>query len=257
MGRHCHKRRGSVATNIKQKSNGSSNKGVISLSTISASTLLINPNIRNTKEKEAWEFSMENLSQIETNEVLSIQEGPQEILIRELIETPLANFKHTYCYFKARIDQVTNIAKPWYNACKKCRKKVTPTDHGIECAKCKNSNAEYQPRYLMRLIVTDGTKRLMVTLFEAAETITGYLISEFLNNKDEEIDQQGKEEKLRNTYGKTFRFILNVDRLNEKERTSGKIIAEEVQADEVNANNSHEKSLEFPLNKKIKIEKED
>ena len=65
-----------------------------------------------------------------------------------------------------------------------------------------------------------------------------------------------KQEELKKTYGKTFKFIINVDRINDKERMAGKVIAEQEQIDEVIPKRTiRDLSVDdFQLLKKIKME---
>ena len=58
-----------------------------------------------------------------------------------------------YCSFKATIIHIQNIEQPWYNACKKCNKKVFMRDEIGECAKCCNATIIQGMCYLNHLII--------------------------------------------------------------------------------------------------------
>ena len=50
-----------------------------------------------------------------------------------------------YCSFKATIIHIQNMEQPWYNACKKCNKKIFMRDEIGECAKYCNATADHYP----------------------------------------------------------------------------------------------------------------
>ena len=51
-----------------------------------------------------------------------------------------------HCSFKATILHIHNMDEPWYNACRKCNKKVLLKDEGVECTKCCNTTTDHCPR---------------------------------------------------------------------------------------------------------------
>ncbi|KAG5520325.1 hypothetical protein RHGRI_033033 [Rhododendron griersonianum] len=205
--------------------------GVLSMSTISITTLQVDPSIPETDAgKKRFNHNLQKMPG--TTSSGKNKETAERVKISDVMERSLLEFQNTYCSFKATIIRIDNMEQPWYNACKVCNKKVIPGEQGMECTKCADKNSEHHPRYLMKITVGDGERQLYITLFEAAEKITGCSVVDFIKSKEEENNQGKLIEQLRHASGKAYIFWAKLDKTNDKDRTLGKLIADEVQNDE-------------------------
>ncbi|XP_020243393.1 replication protein A 70 kDa DNA-binding subunit B-like [Asparagus officinalis] len=135
-----------------------------------------------------------------------------------------------YCTFKAKITTILNRLEPWFYACKGCDKKVDK-DVSKECLndKCRRIIDDPVPRYLVKILVENGTDNARVTLFDAAETLIGCKAETFITEKKEKNNQSPYFQKIVLNIGKTFKFLVKLDEKTKDERDEGNIIAQEIQ----------------------------
>ncbi|KAG5530735.1 hypothetical protein RHGRI_025636 [Rhododendron griersonianum] len=118
--------------------------GLLSISTLSITTLQVNPKIPEADTIRQW-YNENGTESSSSTMVWETDKQSVRVTIEDLIEQPLPDFESPFCYFKAAIILIHNIDQPWYDACEVCNKKIYNTEQGIECSKCAKSNPEHHP----------------------------------------------------------------------------------------------------------------
>ncbi|KAK4713152.1 hypothetical protein R3W88_019059 [Solanum pinnatisectum] len=113
-------------------------KSTFEISTISMSSILINPQYQKSTD----------LSEMVKAENKDFMVTPSKEM-RRAIEVPLVYIMDGLLadsQFKPTIVDILNKDEPWYSSCKKCSKKVKVTEHIVSCNNCTSENIEYEMR---------------------------------------------------------------------------------------------------------------
>ncbi|XP_020255310.1 replication protein A 70 kDa DNA-binding subunit A-like isoform X2 [Asparagus officinalis] len=110
----------------------------------------------------------------------------KEIHISDIMHTSQNSIQPQYCTFKVKTTTILNRLEPWFYACKGCDKKVDK-DVSKECLndKCRGIIDDPVPRYLVKILVENGTDNARVTLFDAVETLIGCKAEKLVTEKKE------------------------------------------------------------------------
>ncbi|XP_020269523.1 replication protein A 70 kDa DNA-binding subunit B-like isoform X4 [Asparagus officinalis] len=160
-------------------------QGDTSISSQIILTLCINPKIELACELMEW-FQLEEAAKTK-GYPSTLFKNANEIHISDIIHTSQNSIQIRYCTFKTKIITILNRFEPWFYACKGCDKKVDK-DVSKEClnVKCRRIIDDSVLRYLVKILVENGTDNARVTLFDAAETLIGCKAEKFITEKKEE-----------------------------------------------------------------------
>ncbi|XP_020268152.1 replication protein A 70 kDa DNA-binding subunit B-like isoform X2 [Asparagus officinalis] len=163
-------------------------QGDTSISLQIISLLCINPKIELASELREW-FHLEEAAKAKGSPS-TLFKNAKEIHISDIMHTSQNSIQPQYCTFKVKITTILNRLEPWFYACKGCDKKV---DKDV-CKECLNDKYrgiidDPVPRYLVKILVENGTDNARVTLFDAAETLIGCKAEKFITKKKEKNNQ--------------------------------------------------------------------
>ncbi|XP_020249370.1 replication protein A 70 kDa DNA-binding subunit B-like [Asparagus officinalis] len=228
-------------------------QGDTSISSQIISTLCINPKIELASELREW-FQLEESAKAKGSPS-TLFKNAKEIHISDIMHKSQNSIQAQYCTFKAKITTILNRLEPWFYA---CNKKVDK-DVSKECLnnKCRRIIDDLVPRYLVKILVKNGTDNARVTLFDAAEIFIGCKAKTFITEKKEKNNQSPYFQKFVLNIGKTFKFLVKLGEKTKDERGEGNIIAQEIQLQldiTIDVDNE-DATLELPR-KKIKVEKD-
>ncbi|RWR72880.1 replication protein A DNA-binding subunit B [Cinnamomum micranthum f. kanehirae] len=157
----------------------------VSLSTVSKSTVLLNPDIPDAKKLRSW-YDSEGKGTSMASVASSISPGlskggvrsfhSDRVFLSHIIKDPsLGQDKPVFFNIKAYISLIKPDQAMWYRACKICNKKVTEAvGSGYWCEACQKNDEECSLRYIMVIKVTDATGEAWLSVFnEQAEKIIG------------------------------------------------------------------------------------
>ncbi|XP_020269521.1 replication protein A 70 kDa DNA-binding subunit B-like isoform X2 [Asparagus officinalis] len=231
-------------------------QGDTSISSQIILTLCINPKIELACELMEW-FQLEEAAKTK-GYPSTLFKNANEIHISDIIHTSQNSIQIRYCTFKTKIITILNRFEPWFYACKGCDKKVDK-DVSKEClnVKCRRIIDDSVLRYLVKILVENGTDNARVTLFDAAETLIGCKAEKFITEKKEKNNQSPYFQKFVLNIGKTFKFLVKLVEKTKDERGEDNIIAQEIQLqpDITIDVDDKDATLELPR-KKIKVEKD-
>ncbi|KAK1307194.1 hypothetical protein QJS10_CPA10g01978 [Acorus calamus] len=174
----------------------------LSLSSISKTTVVINPDIPEAKKLRSWydsegkETSMSSVgstmaSSMSNNGSRSMYSN--RVFLSHIINDPtLGQDKAVYFSIKVYISFIKPDQTMWYRACKTCNKKVTEAlGSGYWCEGCQKNDAECSLRYIMVVKASDPTGEAWLSTFnEQAEKIIGYTADELDRIKREEGEEK-------------------------------------------------------------------
>ncbi|KAL5723252.1 hypothetical protein ACHQM5_006670 [Ranunculus cassubicifolius] len=154
----------------------------VSLSTLSRSTVMINPDVPESKKLKSWYESEGKGATMEHVGLGLASNSPSygqrsmytdRVHVSDITSNPsLGDGKPVFHCLKACINFIKPDQPMWYRACKSCSKKVTDSE-GNYCANCQKES-ESRLRYAMSVRVMDNTGEVWITLFnEQAEKILG------------------------------------------------------------------------------------
>ncbi|KAG9153227.1 hypothetical protein Leryth_021249 [Lithospermum erythrorhizon] len=157
----------------------------ISLSTISRSSLKINPDLPEAKKLKTWynsEGKDTSLDSVGAGLATLGKGGAQSyftdrVFISHIIKNPSLGDDRKPAFFsiKAYISFIKPDQTMWYRACKTCNKKVTEAvGSGYFCEACEKTEEECNLRYIVSLKVTDASGEAWLSVFnDQAEKIIG------------------------------------------------------------------------------------
>ncbi|XP_019199875.1 PREDICTED: replication protein A 70 kDa DNA-binding subunit B-like [Ipomoea nil] len=156
----------------------------VSLSALSKSTVLVNPDVPKAKDLRAW-FDAEGkettlasvgsgLSPSSKNGSWSSQ-SERVSLLHITSNSSLGEGKPVFFRIKASISYIKPDQAMWYRGCKTCNKKVTEAiGSGYWCEGCQKNDEECRLRYIMVMKVSDASGEAWLSVFnEQAEKIIG------------------------------------------------------------------------------------
>ncbi|KAG5609623.1 hypothetical protein H5410_020904 [Solanum commersonii] len=135
-----------VVSNLKQ---ALVTLGTFEISTISMSSVLINPQFKISINLRAWHeiLKAENKDFMVTpsKEMRRAIEVPLVYIMDGLlVDSQIDNVQDCLYKFKATIVDTLNKDEPWYSSCKKCRKKLKVIEHIVSCNNSNNENEKYE-----------------------------------------------------------------------------------------------------------------
>ncbi|XXG46602.1 hypothetical protein AAC387_Pa02g1408 [Persea americana] len=192
----------------------------VSLSTLSKSTLLINPDIPEAKKLRSW-YDSEGKGTSMASVASSISPGlskagvrsfhSDRVFLSHITEDPsLGQDKPAFFNIKGYISFIKPDQAMWYQACKICSKKVTEAvGSGYWCEACQKNDEESSLRYIMVIKVTDATGEAWLSVFnEQAEKIIGCSADELNQIKSE--DEKAFQMKLKEAMWVPHLFRVSV-----------------------------------------------
>ncbi|XP_009773896.1 replication protein A 70 kDa DNA-binding subunit B-like [Nicotiana sylvestris] len=169
----------------------------VSLSALSKSNIVVNPDLPEAKKLRSWydsEGKETSLASIGSGMSPSTKNGARSMysdrvsLLHITSNPSLGEEKPVFFSIKAYISFIKPDQTMWYRACKMCNKKVTDAfGSGYWCEGCQKNDAECSLRYIMALKVSDASGEAWLSAFnEQAEKILGYSADELDKLKSEE-----------------------------------------------------------------------
>ncbi|KAI4343969.1 hypothetical protein L6164_011252 [Bauhinia variegata] len=180
----------------------------VSLSAISKSAILVNPDIPEAKKLRCWYDSEgkgasmasvgSGLSSVSKNGMRSMYSD--RVSVSQITSNPsLGEDKPAFFSIRAYISFIKPDQTMWYRACKTCNKKVTEAiGSGYWCEGCQTTNEKCNLRYIMVVRVSDASGEAYVSVFnEEAEKIVGCSADELDNLKTQEGEDNPYQQKLK------------------------------------------------------------
>ncbi|KAM3318841.1 replication protein A 70 kDa DNA-binding subunit B [Capsicum chacoense] len=169
----------------------------VSLSALSKSNIVVNPDLPEAKKLRSWydsEGKETSLASVGSGMSPSIKSGARSmytdrVSLLHITSSPsLGEDKPVFFSMKAYISFIKPEQAMWYRACKTCNKKVTDAvGSGYWCEGCQKNDAESSLRYIMALKVSDASGEAWLSAFnEQAEKILGCSADELDKLKSEE-----------------------------------------------------------------------
>ncbi|XP_058180756.1 replication protein A 70 kDa DNA-binding subunit B [Rhododendron vialii] len=156
----------------------------VSLSTLSKSIIVVNPDTPESNKLRSWydsegkETSMASVGSgmiTATNSGMRSMYSDRVLLSHITRNQSLGEEKPAFFSIKAYISLIKPDQTMWYRACKTCNKKVTEAiGSGYWCEGCQKNDDECSLRYIMVAKVADASGEAWVSVFnEQAEKIIG------------------------------------------------------------------------------------
>ncbi|CAN4088363.1 unnamed protein product [Withania somnifera] len=169
----------------------------VSLSALSKSNVVVNPDLPEAKKLRFWydsEGKETSLASVGSGISPSAKGGARSMysdrvsLLHITSNPSLGEDKPVFFSVKAYISFIKPDQTMWYRACKICNKKVTDDmDSGYWCEGCQKNGAECSLRYIMALKVSDASGEAWLSAFnDQAEKILGCSADELDKLKSEE-----------------------------------------------------------------------
>lgn len=202
----------------------------VSLSSLTKSTVLINPDIPEAKKLRSWfdsEGKETSMASVGSGMIsASSKSGARSfysdrVFLSHIINDPtLGQDKPVFFNIKAFINYIKPDQPMWYRACKTCNKKVIEAvGSGYWCEGCQKNDEECSLRYIMVVKVADATGEAWLSLFnEQAEKIIGCSADELDRIKSEEGDAKVSQKLKEATWiPRLFRVsVAQTEYMNEK-----------------------------------------
>ncbi|XP_010423144.1 PREDICTED: replication protein A 70 kDa DNA-binding subunit B [Camelina sativa] len=193
----------------------------VSLSTISRSNVVINPDSPEATKLKSWydsEGKETSMSAIGSGMSSPANNGSRSmysdrVSLSHIISNPsLGEEKPVFFSTRAYISFIKPDQTMWYRACKTCNKKVTEAmDSGYWCEGCQKKDQECSLRYIMAVKVSDSTGEAWFSAFnDEAEKIIGCTADELDKLKSEEGEVNEFQTKLKETTWSSHLFRISV-----------------------------------------------
>ncbi|KAM1789278.1 hypothetical protein ACFX11_039449 [Malus domestica] len=180
----------------------------VSLSTLSRSTILVNPELPEAQKLRSWydsEGKESSLASIGSGMSPSAKNGGRSmysdrVTLSHISEDPsLGEDKPVFFSVKAFISSIRPDQTMWYRACKTCNKKVTEAiGSGYWCEGCQKNDEECSLRYILVVRVTDVSGETYLSLFnDEAERVLGCSADELDKLKSQDGDGNEFQQKLK------------------------------------------------------------
>ncbi|CAH9092770.1 unnamed protein product [Cuscuta europaea] len=190
----------------------------VSLSTLSKSTVLVNPDVPKAKDLRSW-FDTEGketpLASVGSGLSPSSKTGSwsssERVSLLHITSDPsLGEGKPVFYRIKANISFIKPDQAMWYRACMTCSKKVTEgLGNGYWCESCQK-NEECRLRYIMVMKVSDASGEAWLSVFnDQAEKILGSTADE-LNKLKSQDGESAYLEKLKEATWVSYLFQVSV-----------------------------------------------
>nr|XP_019709949.1 replication protein A 70 kDa DNA-binding subunit B isoform X2 [Elaeis guineensis] len=173
----------------------------VSLSTLSRSTVLINPDLPESEKLRTWydsEGKGTQMASVGSTMNSSSKTGlrsmySDRVLLSHITNDPtMGQDKPVYFSIKVYATYIKPDQTMWYRACKTCNKKVTEAvGSGYWCEGCQRNDDQCSLRYIMVVKVSDHSGEAWLSVFnEQAEKIIGCTADELDRIKTEEGDEK-------------------------------------------------------------------
>ncbi|KAA8542553.1 hypothetical protein F0562_023705 [Nyssa sinensis] len=172
----------------------------VSLSTLSKSIVVVNPDIPESKKLRSWydsEGKEASMAAVGSGMSPTTKSGTQSmysdrVSLSHITSNPsLGEDKPVFFSIKAYISFIKPDQTMWYRACKTCNKKVTEAiGSGYWCEGCQKNDEECNLRYIMVVKVSDASGEAWLSVFnEQAEKIIGCSADELDKLKSQEGEE--------------------------------------------------------------------
>ncbi|KAJ9677607.1 hypothetical protein PVL29_022540 [Vitis rotundifolia] len=202
----------------------------VSLSTLSKSIVLVNPDTPESKKLRSWydsEGKGASMASIGSDISPSSKGGVKSmyydrVSLSHVTSNPsLGEDKPSFFSIRAYISFIKPDQTMWYRACKTCNKKVTDAiGSGYWCEGCQKNDDECSLRYIMVVKVSDASGEAWLSLFnEQAERILGCSADELDKLKSQEGEENLFQQKLKEAIWVPHLFRISVaqhEYMNEK-----------------------------------------
>ncbi|WOL17668.1 replication protein A 70 kDa DNA-binding subunit B-like [Canna indica] len=173
----------------------------VSLSTLSRSTVVVDPDLPESRNLRSWydaEGKGSSMTAIGSNMVSSTKNGSRSmysdrVFLSHITDNPnLGEDKPAFFSINVHVSFIKPDQTMWYRACKTCNKKVTDAiGSGYWCEACQKNDDECSLRYIMVIKVSDPSGEAWLSVFnEHAEKIIGCSADELNKIKTEEGDDK-------------------------------------------------------------------
>ncbi|KAL8111128.1 replication protein A 70 kDa DNA-binding subunit B-like [Apium graveolens] len=180
----------------------------VSLSSLSRSVIVVNPETPESKKLKSWydsEGKESPMASVGTGLSPSSKSGGRSmytdrVSISYITSNPsLGEEKPVFFSAKGYISFIKPDQSMWYRACKTCNKKVTEAiGSGFWCEGCQKNDDQCNLRYIMVAKVADASGEAMLSFFnDQAETVVGCSAQELDNLKSQEGDGTSYQMKLK------------------------------------------------------------
>ncbi|XP_077222798.1 replication protein A 70 kDa DNA-binding subunit B-like [Tasmannia lanceolata] len=203
----------------------------VSVSALSKSTVLINPDVPESKKLRSWydsEGKGASMASVGSSMISNSSKSgarsmySDRVFLTHITSDPsLGEDKPVFFSTKAYISFIKPDQTMWYRACKTCNKKVTEAiGSGYWCEGCQKNDADCSLRYIMAVKVADASGEAWLSVFnEQAEKIIGCTADELDSMKSEEGGEKSFQVKLKEAMWVPHLFRVSVaqsEYMNEK-----------------------------------------
>ncbi|XP_075660812.1 replication protein A 70 kDa DNA-binding subunit B [Castanea sativa] len=193
----------------------------VSLSTLSRSVVLINPDLPEAKKLRSWydsEGKESSMASVGSGMSPSSKSGSRSmysdrVSLSHILKNPsLGEEKPVFFSVRGYISFIKPDQAMWYRACKTCNKKVTEAlGSGYWCEACQKNDVECNLRYIMAVKVSDASGEAFISVFnEEAEKIVGCSADELDKLKSEEGEENPYQLKLKQATWNSHLFRVSV-----------------------------------------------
>ncbi|CAL5198466.1 unnamed protein product [Lathyrus oleraceus] len=191
----------------------------VSLSAISKSLVLIDPEVPEAQKLRCWydsegkDTAMAALSAGSINSNAGRSVYSDRVLLSHITSNPsLGAEKPAFFSIRVCINSIKPDQAMWYRACKTCNKKVTESiDAGYWCESCQKNDQECNLRYIMIARVTDKSGETYISAFnEEAERLIGCSADELGNLRSQEGEENPYQTKLKRAAWKSHLLRVSV-----------------------------------------------
>ncbi|KAF3976022.1 hypothetical protein CMV_000769 [Castanea mollissima] len=193
----------------------------VSLSTLSRSVVLINPDLPEAKKLRSWydsEGKESSMASVGSGMSPSSKSGSRSmysdrVSLSHILKNPsLGEEKPVFFSVRGYISFIKPDQAMWYRACKTCNRKVTEAlGSGYWCEACQKNDEECNLRYIMAVKVSDASGEAFISVFnEEAEKIVGCSADELDKLKSEEGEENPYQLKLKQATWNSHLFRVSV-----------------------------------------------
>ncbi|XP_050376905.1 replication protein A 70 kDa DNA-binding subunit B [Argentina anserina] len=201
----------------------------VSLSTLSRSSVLVNPDLPEAKRLKSWyesEGKEVPMAPVGSGMSPSANSGAwsmysDRISLSHLKENPyLGEDKPVFFSVKACISSIKPDQTLWYRACKECNKKVTEgVEGGYWCEGCQKNAEECKLRYILLARAMDAISDVYLSMFNnEAEKIIGCSADELDKLRSEEDNEYQLKLKQATWVPHLFRVSVTQNEYNSEKR---------------------------------------
>lgn len=180
----------------------------VSLSTLSRSTVLVNPDLPESNKLRSWydsegkETAMASIGSVVSpiSKIGFRSMYSDRVSLSHITSNPsLGDDKPAFFSLNAYVSFIKPDQPMWYRACKTCSKKVTEAiGSGYWCEACQKNDVDCSLRYILSVKVSDASDEAWLSMFnEQAEELLGCSADELDKLKSQEGQENPFQLKLR------------------------------------------------------------